>query len=237
MKGGSGFESMLRGLKINKWSNTLPTNLSAVVNGSKLEVSGASADSSGYVYIRRYSSSATVEDNGSVGVLVPIKGAELATHHIDASTLTGTGASIYSSSVSSKARKLTGSAQNDYLTATGYHLTNDRLKGGAGNDTLNGGNGNDRLFGDRGSDTINGGDGDDFLFGGKGRDADTFDGGAGDDTIVLTGVRAEYQIDIVNGLYQISHIGGTRADGIDRFANIENLQFKDQTISESDWGL
>ena len=215
----------------------MPTHLSAVVTGNTLVVGGAAAQSWGQVQIIRYGSSVEVEDNGTVGVLVPIDGVALATHNINASAVTGAGAYIYSTSVSSLARTLTGSAQSDTIYASGSHLTNDRLNGGGGNDHLWGNEGSDRLYGGTGSDTLDGGNGDDFLFGGGGRNSDVFDGGAGYDTIVLAGARAEYQIDIVAGLYQISHIGGTRSDGIDSFANVESLKFTDQTVLESGWPL
>ncbi|MTE02080.1 hypothetical protein GIY56_17460 [Paracoccus sp. YIM 132242] len=214
----------------------MPTNLSAVVTGNTLKVSGEAAQSSySRVNITRDYDSAEVEDNGTVGVLVPIQGTALATHNINASAVTGAGVSIYSYSVSSLARILTGSSQDDYIYASGSHLTNDLLYGGAGNDNLYGNEGNDRIYGGLGSDSLNGGNGNDLLSGSYGQDL--FDGGEGSDTIVLLGARSEYQIDIVDGLYQISHIGGIRGDGIDRFANIENLKFTDQTVAMDDWLL
>lgn len=204
--------------------------------GNTLKVSGEAALSSySSIYIKRGYDSVEVEDNGTVGVLVPIQGTALATHNINATAVTGAGVSLYSYSVSSLARTLTGSHQDDYIYASGSHLTNDLLYGGAGNDNLYGGEGNDRLYGGLGSDNLNGGNGNDLLSGSYGQDV--FDGGAGSDTLVLMGVRSEYQIDIVDGLYQISHIGGTRGDGIDRFANIENLKFTDQTVAIDDWLL
>lgn len=216
----------------------MPTKLSAVVTGNTLKVSGEAAQSSySYVDITRGYDSVSVEDNGTVGVLVPIMGTALATHNIDASAVTGAGVSIYSYSLSSLPRTLIGSSQDDYIYASGSHLTNDALHGGGGNDYLYGDEGNDRLYGGAGSDTLNGGNGNDLLSGGFGRNSDVFDGGAGSDTLVLLGARSEYQIDIVNGLYQISHIGGTRGDGIDSFANIEHLKFTDQTVAIDDWLL
>lgn len=72
---------------------------------------------------------------------------------------------------------VTGSAFND--TITGNALANlldggdgdDTIHGGDGNDTITGGAGTDHLFGDGGNDTL------------KWDSADTFDGGAGFDTI------------------------------------------------------
>jgi Ca2+-binding RTX toxin-like protein len=66
----------------------------------------------------------------------------------------------------------------------------DTLRGGVGNDTINGLGGDDFLFGNNGNDTINGDDGDDEIDGGAGNDIlnggsgnDVIDGGAGNDTI------------------------------------------------------
>ncbi len=92
---------------------------------------------------------------------------------------------------------------DDILTGSDFA---DDLRGGKGDDVLNGGDGNDRLFGDKGADTLNGDEGDDILDGGKGIDqlyggdgddilqvrgkegiSDTFDGGAGTDTLQLIG--------------------------------------------------
>ncbi|MEQ9694818.1 hypothetical protein [Shimia sp. SDUM112013] len=118
-----------------------------------------------------------------------------------------------------------GSRQDDWISvqAFGGNETDDRLFGYAGNDLLNGGNGNDSLYGGLGRDTLNGGDGDGLLVGGNGFDTDIFDGGTGHDTLVLQGARAEYDIAIVNGLYQISHTGGTRRDGIDHFCQYRDV--------------
>ena len=64
------------------------------------------------------------------------------------------------------------------------------IKGGSGNDQLNGFDKNDRIYGGEGADTLEGRDGDDVLDGGAGTDAltggegnDVLDGGAGTDTL------------------------------------------------------
>jgi Ca2+-binding RTX toxin-like protein len=214
----------------------MPTNLTAVVTGKTLVVSGAAAQGSGYVEITQ-GVGLEVKDNGTVKVLVPISGEPFAARNIDASGVTGAGVYIFTSSVSSSARKVIGSEQGDYIELYFSYLTNDRLYGGNGGDYLSAGEGNDLIYGGKGADRLYGGNGDDFLFGGNGKGYDTFDGGAGNDTIVLAGARTEYQIDIVNGVYQISHLGGTGSDGIDTFANIESLQFIDQTVPVHEWAL
>ena len=55
------------------------------------------------------------------------------------------------------------------------------IRGGAGNDTINGGNRNENIFGEAGDDTINGGGGRDRIDGGDGNDNIT--GGAGRDIL------------------------------------------------------
>uniref|UniRef100_UPI00259CBA73 calcium-binding protein n=1 Tax=uncultured Reyranella sp. TaxID=735512 RepID=UPI00259CBA73 len=68
------------------------------------------------------------------------------------------------------------------LVLTGNDFDN-RIYGGAGNDTLVGGGGADQLFGGAGNDTLNGGIGDDRLHGGAGMDQLT--GGGGHDSFVF----------------------------------------------------
>jgi Ca2+-binding RTX toxin-like protein len=93
---------------------------------------------------------------------------------------------------------------------------NDYLDGGDDFDTLRGGFGNDTLIGGNGNDVLEGGNGNDLLVGGNGNDqfeylvttygSDTYDGGAGDDTINAR--RNEGTADIVNVL------AGSGADSI-----------------------
>ena len=81
---------------------------------------------------------------------------------------------------------LIGSAFNDTLTAdvvgSTVTTTDNRIDGGAGNDTIGGGAGNDTLIGGLGNDGISGGDGNDMLTGGDGND--TLSGNAGDDVLI-----------------------------------------------------
>ena len=98
---------------------------------------------------------------------------------------------------------LIGGAGKDVLTGG---AGNDTLVGGDNRDTLTGGAGNDRLVGGDGSDVLSGGDGNDMIdpgtgndtvYGGDGNDtidagadliaADSIDGGAGTDTLLLNG--------------------------------------------------
>lgn len=92
---------------------------------------------------------------------------------------------------------LVGTANNDDLKG---NTGNDSLRGANGNDTLDGssnddrlqgGSGNDSLFAGEGSDWVQGGAGDDSVYGqawpdfGTETGADTFDGGAGIDRLVV----------------------------------------------------
>jgi len=74
---------------------------------------------------------------------------------------------------------LTGSANNDVLTAIGTF--DSVLRGLGGDDLLTGNQGNDLLFGNDGDDILRGGGGNDVGFGGEGNDA--LNGGAGDDNL------------------------------------------------------
>ena len=74
----------------------------------------------------------------------------------------------------------------------GDKVSQDRLYGGRGNDTLRGGDGFDRLHGGPGADTANGNAGNDLMSGGSGPDNQS--GGPGDDTIF-----ANRGVDITSG--------------------------------------
>jgi Ca2+-binding RTX toxin-like protein len=90
-------------------------------------------------------------------------------------------------------------AGNDSFTASGNlaSLISVKVDGGAGNDTINGGNGADTLLGGDGNDFIDGNGGADTAFLGAGDDvfrwdqgdgSDTVDGGAGIDELLFNGV-------------------------------------------------
>jgi Ca2+-binding RTX toxin-like protein len=75
----------------------------------------------------------------------------------------------------------------------------ERIEGGTGSDTLNGGGGGDALYGQAGDDTLTGGKMTDWLYGGDG--ADTMTGGTGDDI---------YYVDNVNDV--VVEYGGQDTD-------------------------
>ena len=103
----------------------------------------------------------------------------------------------------------------------------DTIRGGTGNDAIYGGTGADRLFGDGGDDVISGAGGNDILRGGAGNDriSDSWgvynaDGGAGTDTLVVSGAGANdalAHLEFYGGQGIIS--AGTSASG--SFANFE----------------
>jgi Ca2+-binding RTX toxin-like protein len=92
----------------------------------------------------------------------------------DGSTIQGGGAGSVS-----QQPKIFGGAGND--TLDGGDLGNDILFGNQGNDLLDGEDGNDSIYGGRDSDILDGGNGDDLLFGNLGNDL--LDGEDGNDTL------------------------------------------------------
>ena len=94
----------------------------------------------------------------------------------------------------------------------------DTIRGGSGADEIDGGIDEDLIFGDSGIDTIDGGDGDDTIDGGFG--GDSIDGGDGDDSIIgnsgddtVTG--GEGADSISTGAGQDSIVGATADDTVD----------------------
>jgi len=117
---------------------------------------------------------------------------------------------------------LTGSAFNDTLIGfdaenrTGADQFWNILRGGDGDDSIDGRGGNDELFGDGGNDTILGGDGADTVFGGTGNDtlsggtgADSLDGGTGNDTIAGGSGNDTLSGGSGSDLFVLSAAGGT----------------------------
>ncbi len=123
------------------------------------------------------------------------------------------GSGYMSDEANGYANQLFGNGGNDQLFGASKK---DILYGGDGNDSLYGGGGGDDMYGEAGDDLLDGGEGDDFLDGGAGvnvllggdgddtlalvnaKDAaglfttfdglgSTFDGGAGIDTLLITG--------------------------------------------------
>ena len=82
------------------------------------------------------------------------------------------------------ANRLMGGDGDDTLNGGDESEGGDTLMGGAGRDNLNGGGGADKLMGGAGGDVLLGGAGDDTLIGGAGEDEMT--GEAGNDTFVFS---------------------------------------------------
>jgi Ca2+-binding RTX toxin-like protein len=112
--------------------------------------------------------------------------------------------------------RLEGGGGNDRLTACiveggdgddaisgcdGFPGTNHELDGGAGDDTLSGGEQNDRLDGGPGHDILRGGGGNDTLSAQEPGALDDFDGGNGQDGLYLYG-DADVRVDLVAGTAQ-----------------------------------
>jgi Ca2+-binding RTX toxin-like protein len=121
----------------------------------------------------------------------------------------------------------------DEVTVSEDVLLSAHIRGGRGDDLLNGGGGDDRIKGRRGNDIINGGDGDDELFGSRG--ADEIDGEAGDDTIwgrrgndIIEGSGGDDEIHGGRGEDEIDGGGGTDTanggHGNDQIDNVENTR-------------
>lgn len=108
----------------------------------------------------------------------------------------------------------------DGISSAGTAWQDDRVRAGAGNDTVLSGLGNDYVDGGTGADSIDGGSGNDSLFGGAGTFNDTILGGTGNDTIdgddgndsLLGGAGTD---SILGGLGADTVDGGTEADFID----------------------
>jgi V8-like Glu-specific endopeptidase len=107
----------------------------------------------------------------------------------------------------------------------------DRLEGDADADTLFGGQDNDTLYGGDGADMLFGNKGDDMLYGGDPArynfDADTNNGGAGDDTVFF---HATLAINTLRG----SPDNFRAFDTGETFIDIEFIQFRDQLVATSD---
>ncbi len=84
------------------------------------------------------------------------------------------------------------------------------------------GSGDDSIIGNQVDNILTGNGGDDYL-----------DGGAGEDTAVFSGNRADYSIvfNAAENAYIVSHISGVSNDGTDTLVNIEFAQFADELVN------
>ena len=106
----------------------------------------------------------------------------------------------------------------------------DILVGNEISNTLKGNAGNDLLLGSAGADNLEGGEGNDELGGGEGNDA--LKGGPGDDTALFSDVCENYELERNDktGVITVSHVSGTRIDGVDTLKDIEQASFRDGKI-------
>ena len=113
---------------------------------------------------------------------------------------------------------LYGQDGDDYMSGD---AGNDRVYGGNGNDTLYGGTGNDSIYGEAGIATVYGQDGNDYIVDGSFGTGDSFDGGAGTDTLVSDTTWVDSVVfDLAAGWMKYPGTTGTTYDTI---LNIENL--------------
>ena len=139
----------------------------------------------------------------------------------------------------------------DFITTDGDHGNqdlrggdgDDHLEGGIGNDTLRGGDGDDNLYGHEGNDDLHGDDGDDHLEGGSGADnlhggdgndylhggawADRLDGGKGYDTAAYGGSDAGVTVNLTRRFQQGGHAEGDTLTGIE---NLKGSSHADRLI-------
>jgi len=114
----------------------------------------------------------------------------------------------------------------------------DTLIGGTGNDALNGERGADQLDGGSGADTLSGGDGDDLLDGGSG--VDRLSGGNGNDTLVwrdadalLAGDAGTDTLRIATGDLNLGSLAGV-ASGIERIDLATDAAANTLTLAAAD---
>lgn len=88
--------------------------------------------------------------------------------------------------------QIMGREGNDAINVSDQITIPTKIRGGRGDDTINGGGGADAIYGDAGNDTIAGRGGNDALRGGPG--SDNIQGGAGDD-LVRGGMGADTIVD------------------------------------------
>lgn len=197
----------------------------------------------------------TVTISGDTGWDFTAAGTQIAlVTSIDASGVTGTGSvgAVIAAAQGSAPVTFIGGAGDDVFTGG---VGQDTLIGGAGNDIfeIDAGSAGDSIDGGEGdADTvrsasvsldlgnyvnvesailtgtaslnITGNDHANFL---KGNSGDNFiDGGAGADTLILTGAQADYEITETNGVVTVRDLRQT-GDGVDTITSIEYLQFSD----------
>lgn len=114
-----------------------------------------------------------------------------------------------------------GGAGDDTLSGDGEANTliggegNDLIVGGGGKDLLDGGTGGDTISDGTGCDTVLAGAGDDVIIAASDGEADRFDGGAGHDTLDLSGTRTGVVADLLLGKVSGAETGQDLVDGLE----------------------
>jgi len=148
------------------------------VSGSDVDLSGATLTNIESIQVSSTSLSLTAAQWASFSNISRVAGANTA-YILSVPTAGTTSMAADSAYVG-----LTGSAGDDHLIG---NASNNILVGGDGSDVLTGNAGNDRLVSGAGLDWLSGGDGDDVLvITGKATSRDSYDGGAGADTLQVT---------------------------------------------------
>jgi len=89
------------------------------------------------------------------------------------------------------------------------------VSGGDGNDRVEGGKGADLLLDGAGRDTVSGGEGDDHVVVALDGDRDTYDGGAGTDTLDLSATEHGVEVDLTKGSAEGCEIGDNEVSGFE----------------------
>lgn len=108
---------------------------------------------------------------------------------------------------------------------------NDSLTGSKINEFIDAGGGNDVINVGLGKNFVDAGTGDDIIFGGKGNNE--IDGGTGKDTFVVSGNKAQFDLQKV-GTDTIS-LGGITDSSSAKLTGVEFLSFDDVTVSTTDF--
>ncbi|KQV56211.1 MULTISPECIES: S-layer family protein [unclassified Caulobacter] len=122
---------------------------------------------------------------------------------------------------------ITGGNGNDVITGGAGA---DVIRGGGQNDTINGGGGNDIIDGGTENDTLYGGNGDDTFLVGLTAGVDSFDGGAGYDTIQASANNAVISYSGLTGVEAFSS-GGFSNVSIAGAANADIMNFSGITFT------
>lgn len=139
------------------------------------------------------------------------------------------GVTLVLNSVGNNLERVRGGAGNDTLDASAVlgGLRVD-LTGLGGDDILTGGSGNDSISGGDGDDTIDGGDGDDNITGGAGNN--NLSGGAGSDVLNYSGASSGVSVDLSAGLVSDNGEGEGGTDTVSGFEQVFGSPSDDQLV-------